>query len=140
MHCLLCCSLDENIIISNNLFRIIAVDNSDYPGYLNLVTNNHYKELTDLPMSEAQKIFLALYTIEQAVRQVYQCNKINLFSFGNKVMHCHWHIVPRYCNDKHFPNSIHGDITNPLYKPNLNIQLLQHKLSVVLKLKIKEII
>jgi diadenosine tetraphosphate (Ap4A) HIT family hydrolase len=32
-----------------------------------------------------------------------QPKKINLASLGNMVPHLHWHIIPRYTDDAHFP-------------------------------------
>ena len=138
MSCLLCTNINEIIIINNRLFRIVIIDNQDYPGYLNLITNKHFKELTDMSLIDAKKIFSAIYKIEQIIKIIYQCDKVNIFSFGNKVMHVHWHIVPRYINDKHFPNSIFGEIINPLYQPNLKIQNLEKELKLLLRTQFKE--
>jgi diadenosine tetraphosphate (Ap4A) HIT family hydrolase len=32
--------------------------------------------------------------------------KMNLASLGNLVPHVHWHVVPRYADDTHFPQPI----------------------------------
>jgi diadenosine tetraphosphate (Ap4A) HIT family hydrolase len=32
--------------------------------------------------------------------------KINLASLGNAVPHLHWHIIPRFSDDPHFPNAV----------------------------------
>lgn len=45
---------------------------------------------------------------ERAVRRVVQPDKINLASFGNVVPHLHWHVIPRWRDDSHFPESIWG--------------------------------
>ncbi|HXN14887.1 MAG TPA: HIT domain-containing protein, partial [Usitatibacter sp.] len=33
-------------------------------------------------------------------------DKMNLASLGNMVAHVHWHVVPRYRDDRHFPKPI----------------------------------
>ncbi|MCY1244752.1 hypothetical protein D9M72_578480 [compost metagenome] len=33
-------------------------------------------------------------------------DKVNLAAFGNMVPHLHWHIIPRYRWDTHFPEAI----------------------------------
>lgn len=43
---------------------------------------------------------------ERALRRVVQPDKINLASFGNAVPHLHWHVIPRWRDDSHFPESI----------------------------------
>ena len=44
-----------------------------------------------------------LWQVEHVVREVMQPEKINLASFGNVVPHLHWHVIPRYTDDAHFP-------------------------------------
>ena len=34
--------------------------------------------------------------------------KINLASLGNLVPHLHWHVVPRFADDSHFPQPAWG--------------------------------
>ena len=48
----------------------------------------------------------AIWTVEKIVRDVMQPDKINLASLGNMVPHLHWHVIPRFENDKNFPDSI----------------------------------
>ena len=47
-----------------------------------------------------------VFAAEQALRELMQPEKINLASFGNMVAHLHWHVVPRFADDKHFPGSV----------------------------------
>ena len=35
-------------------------------------------------------------------------DKINLASLGNQVPHLHWHVIPRFADDAHFPQPIWG--------------------------------
>jgi diadenosine tetraphosphate (Ap4A) HIT family hydrolase len=48
----------------------------------------------------------AVWKVEQVIRDIMQPEKINLASFGNMVPHLHWHIIPRYIDDAHFPNPV----------------------------------
>jgi diadenosine tetraphosphate (Ap4A) HIT family hydrolase len=34
--------------------------------------------------------------------------KINLASFGNMTPHLHWHVIPRWADDAHFPQPVWG--------------------------------
>ncbi|MBP7641072.1 MAG: HIT domain-containing protein, partial [Thauera sp.] len=45
---------------------------------------------------------------EAALRNLLDPDKINLASFGNMVPHLHWHVIPRYRDDRHFPESVWG--------------------------------
>ncbi|MHB1094167.1 HIT family protein [Thiobacillus sp.] len=42
------------------------------------------------------------------MRDVMRPDKINLASLGNVVPHLHWHVVPRFGDDPHFPNPVWG--------------------------------
>ena len=44
-----------------------------------------------------------MWKVEQALREVMQPLKVNLASLGNLVPHLHWHVIPRYADDAHFP-------------------------------------
>jgi len=35
-----------------------------------------------------------------------RADKMNLASLGNMTPHVHWHVVPRFADDRHFPNPI----------------------------------
>jgi diadenosine tetraphosphate (Ap4A) HIT family hydrolase len=39
---------------------------------------------------------------------VMQPHKVNIASLGNVVPHLHWHVIPRYADDMHFPAPIWG--------------------------------
>ena len=45
-----------------------------------------------------------VWQVELAVREVMQPEKVNVASFGNMTPHVHWHVIPRYRDDAHFPS------------------------------------
>ena len=49
-----------------------------------------------------------VFAVEAAIREAMRPDKINLASLGNLTPHLHWHVIPRYTNDKHFPQPIWG--------------------------------
>lgn len=127
--CQLCNTLGGELITSNKLYRIVYISDTDYPGYIRLIVNEHIKEMTDLPATDCHKIFSAILLIEQVLRSELNPDKINIASFGNMTPHVHWHIIPRYINDKHFPNPIWGLVTNPDYvPPKIDVDQLKRNL------------
>ncbi len=127
-HCPLCETKDENILFSNDLFRIIHVKDEFYPGYLRLILNRHVAEMTDINAEESHIIFSTLLIIERHIIDILNPDKINLASLGNMVPHLHWHIIPRYKNDRHFPNPIWGEVTNIKYLVPSYLTSLEKKL------------
>ena len=85
--------------------------------------------MTDLGTSDAKIVFNALLTIEKLVREIIQPDKINLASLGNVVPHLHWHIIPRFFDDAHYPNPIRGEKTNSQYKTDERLYNRCDKLS-----------
>jgi diadenosine tetraphosphate (Ap4A) HIT family hydrolase len=112
-NCLLCCSNNnEQVIFTNDLFRVIYVADKFYLGYIRLILNQHIVEMSDLDEHTAHRVFSAILVIERVMRNILNPDKINLASMGNIVPHLHWHIIARYKTDRHFPNPIWGEVTN----------------------------
>jgi diadenosine tetraphosphate (Ap4A) HIT family hydrolase len=92
------------LIWSDDRVSVVAVDEPEYPGFTRVVWNAHVKEMTDLPAEDRVHIMNVVWAVESAQRQVFAPEKINLASFGNMTPHVHWHVIPRYRDDAHFPN------------------------------------
>ena len=76
----------------------------------------------------------AVFTVEVAVRKVFQPEKVNLASLGNVVPHLHWHVIPRFADDRHFPNPIWGEAKREAGKREVNLQALRQELRATLSL------
>ena len=78
----------------------------DYPGFCRVIWGAHVAEFSDLGEPERAHLMRVVYAVERAVRRVMQPNKVNLASLGNMVPHVHWHVIPRFSNDAHFPQPV----------------------------------
>jgi diadenosine tetraphosphate (Ap4A) HIT family hydrolase len=87
----------------NQRFAVIMVDDASYPGFVRVIWHEHVREMSDLPDADRLALNDAVHRVELAVRAILQPLKINLASLGNVVPHLHWHIIPRYADDAHFP-------------------------------------
>ncbi len=108
MDCVLCHPQKENVVWKNKELRVIQVDDPLFPGYFRVIWNKHIAEMSDLTDDERQLLEKVLLTVEKVVREQMQPDKINWAQFGNMVPHLHWHIIARYRDDSHFPESIWG--------------------------------
>ena len=76
-----------------------------------------------------------VFVVERVLRELLAPEKINLASFGNMVPHLHWHIIPRFADDPHFPNAVFGarqrDGARPL--PSGFVQAMRRQLSGLLE-------
>ncbi|MGV7207985.1 HIT family protein [Oxalobacteraceae bacterium A2-2] len=87
---------------------VVAVDEPEYPGYTRVVWQEHVKEMTDLTPAQRNRVMDAVWAVEQAQRAVLAPDKVNVASFGNMTPHVHWHVIPRYREDAHFPQPTWG--------------------------------
>ena len=104
--CELCDANLGDVIIASPQWRVILVDDPDYPGFCRVIWNAHVKEMTDLSDADKAILMQVVWQVEAAQREVLQPHKINLASFGNMVPHLHWHVIPRYTGDAHFPHPV----------------------------------
>lgn len=96
------------VIWSDDALSVVAVDEPGYPGFTRVVWNAHVREMTDLPAAERDRVMRAVWAVEAALRDVLAPHKVNVASFGNMTPHVHWHVIPRYADDAHFPNPTWG--------------------------------
>ena len=108
MDCILCHPTNENVLWKNKQMRVIHVDDPIYPGYFRVIWYTHVAEMSDLSDQDREMLQKVLLTVEKVIRQQMKPDKINLAQFGNMVPHLHWHIIARYRDDAHFPESIWG--------------------------------
>jgi len=106
MTCLLCSPTTESLLWHDVFCRVIWVSDDDYPGFCRVILNAHVREMTDLPPADRQRLMDVVFAVETAVREVAKPDKINLASLGNLVPHIHWHVIPRWTEDRCFPDAI----------------------------------
>ena len=101
--CELCETSGGELIHQGELFRVVLVHDANYPGFCRIIWRDHVKEITDLNELDRMLMMDVMWQVEQVVRDVMQPEKINVASLGNMVPHLHWHVIPRYVDDAHFP-------------------------------------
>lgn len=106
--CPLCDTQGENILWQDDLCRVILANEPDYPGFVRVILKAHIREMTDLPGPDQAGFMRVMLAAESALRTALAPDKINLASLGNLVPHLHWHVIPRFENDPHFPNPVWG--------------------------------
>jgi diadenosine tetraphosphate (Ap4A) HIT family hydrolase len=132
MNCQLCQPSPHPILWQDDFCRVILLDDADYPAYCRVELLAHVKEMTDLSPPDRARMMKTVFAVETAIREVIQPDKINLASLGNKTPHVHWHVIPRFENDRHFPNSHWGNAVRDSLEPNI------HALSTASKSALKD--
>lgn len=105
--CPLCVPSQPEVVLWRDAeCRLIDVGDAAYPGYCRAIWNAHVREMSDLAPARRDALMRVVYAAEESLRVLLQPEKINLVSLGNQVPHLHWHIIPRFIDDPHFPDAI----------------------------------
>ena len=118
--CVFCQTIGGELLWQNALCRIVLVDDANYVGFCRVILNRHVKEMTDLTEAERIHLMQITFAVEQVLRDILQPSKINLASLGNKTPHIHWHVIPRFENDAHFPETIWSAELRSSKKPKID--------------------
>lgn len=133
--CELCTQPGGPILWQAARCRVIRVDDPHYPGFCRVIWTDHVREMTDLDPGSRNYLMQVVFVVEAVVRQLFSPDKINLASFGNVVPHVHWHIIPRWQDDRHFPEPVWGSVrrdgegTRPVISDSELAQALKHALA-----------
>ncbi|HUP97975.1 MAG TPA: HIT family protein, partial [Usitatibacter sp.] len=60
----------------------------------------------DLDKAEREGLMAVVYTVEEVIRATLKPEKMNLASLGNMTPHVHWHVIPRFADDRHYPGPV----------------------------------
>ncbi|MBS0309706.1 MAG: HIT family protein [Proteobacteria bacterium] len=104
--CELCGQDGGEVVYRQADFRVVLVEDKHYPGFCRVIWNEHVSEMTDLTPPQRSSLMQAVCKVEAAIREVMQPDKVNLAALGNMTPHLHWHVIPRYREDLHFPSPI----------------------------------
>ena len=107
--CPLCVPTTSTLLWQDDFCRVVLLNDIDYPAYCRVELLAHIKEMSDLPPHECARMMKTVFAVEVALREIFNPDKINLASLGNKTPHLHWHVIPRFENDRHFPNPHWGE-------------------------------
>lgn len=128
--CELCRNTGGNLLWEDALTRVVRVADADYPGFCRVIWKQHVREMTDLAPEQRQHLMQLVFAVEGVVRNLLTPDKINLASFGNMTPHLHWHIIPRWRDDRHFPEPVWGKVQREAASPRPSISDDQLKLAI----------
>jgi diadenosine tetraphosphate (Ap4A) HIT family hydrolase len=105
--CPLCPPLVTEVVLwRGSRCRVVDAGDVGYPGYCRVVWNEHVREMSDLAAEERQYLMDVVFAVESTLREMLRPDKINLAALGNRVPHLHWHVIPRFSDDAHYPDAI----------------------------------
>lgn len=104
--CPLCANLGGELVWQGPDHRVILADEPRHPGFCRVIWTAHVREMSDLSPADAARLMTTVLTVERVLRAQLSPDKVNLASLGNLVPHLHWHVIPRWRDDSHFPDPV----------------------------------
>ena len=128
--CELCDTTGGEVLWETPVCRVVRIADPDYPGFCRVIWTAHVREMTDLDAGERRFLMEVVFAVEQVIRDLFAPHKINLASFGNMTPHLHWHVIPRWLDDRHFPEPIWGQThqQHPQHRPCVSDDALRQAL------------
>lgn len=129
--CELCLTVGGELLWESSACRVVRVNDPDYPGFCRVIWNEHLREMSDLSAVDRSFLMNVVFAVETVLRELYSPDKINLASFGNMTPHVHWHVIPRWMDDRHFPQPVWGMVQREtaLIRPFISQEILARKLA-----------
>ena len=119
--------------VYENPYFYILKEEASIP-WVKIFTKTPYKELSECDEDTREAILKAMLIVEKTMISFYNPDKINIALFGNYVPHVHIHVMARYKEDSHFPESMWGlkQREAQLLLPSFEnfVTILQSKLAV----------
>jgi len=116
MSCELCDGQGGELVWADAGCRVVRIADTDYPGFCRVIWREHVKEMSDLEPGDQRHLMHVVFAVETALRRLMHPDKVNLASLGNMTPHVHWHVIPRFRDDRHFPRPVWGEAAEREYR------------------------
>ena len=99
---------DSCLVIDLQLSQVRLVNNANFPWVIIVPRLKSIVEITDLTNEQYHRLNIEVLFVAKAMQRVFEPDKLNIATIGNKVRQLHYHVVARYKNDMCFPDPVWG--------------------------------
>ena len=92
------------------LSRVLIINDANYPWLLLVPRRPDAVELIDLDEVERAQLMTEIALVSRALKEVTECDKLNVAALGNAVPQLHVHIIARRKTDKAWPKPVWGAV------------------------------
>jgi diadenosine tetraphosphate (Ap4A) HIT family hydrolase len=90
------------------LSRVVVINDANFPWLLLVPRRPGVVELIDLDDVERAQLMTEIALVSRALKEVTECDKLNVAALGNVVPQLHVHVVARRKTDKAWPKPVWG--------------------------------
>ena len=90
------------------LSKVLVIKDANYPWLLLVPRRPKKVEIIDLDEVEQAQLMTEVSRVARAVKEITQCDKLNIAALGNLVPQLHVHVIARRSNDAAWPRPVWG--------------------------------
>jgi diadenosine tetraphosphate (Ap4A) HIT family hydrolase len=90
------------------LCRVLVIKDANYPWLLLVPRRADAVEIIDLEEIEQAQLMTETTRVARALKEITQCDKLNIAALGNLVPQLHLHIIARRSSDAAWPRPVWG--------------------------------
>jgi diadenosine tetraphosphate (Ap4A) HIT family hydrolase len=90
------------------LSRVLVIKDAHYPWLLLVPRRDGAVEIIDLDEVEQAQLMAEVSRVARALKEVTQCDKLNIAALGNLVPQLHVHVIARRTSDAAWPRPVWG--------------------------------
>jgi diadenosine tetraphosphate (Ap4A) HIT family hydrolase len=112
------------------LSRVFVIKDANYPWLLLVPRRDSVSEIIDLDEVERAQLMTEIALVGRALKDVTQCDKLNVAALGNVVPQLHIHLIARRNGDAAWPKPVWGAVPPLSHDPSeveMFIQALRRK-------------
>ena len=90
------------------LCKVLVIKDAHYPWLLLVPRRPNAVEIIDLDEVAQAQLMTEISRVAKALKEVTQCDKLNIAALGNLVPQLHVHVIARRSNDAAWPRPVWG--------------------------------
>jgi diadenosine tetraphosphate (Ap4A) HIT family hydrolase len=107
------------------LSRLLLMDDANYPWLLLVPRRMRAVEILDLAEADQAQLMREIAAVGRLLKDVAQCDKLNVAAIGNVVAQLHVHLVARRRDDPAWPRPVWGHAPARRYEAAARERLLE---------------
>jgi diadenosine tetraphosphate (Ap4A) HIT family hydrolase len=101
------------------LSRVLLMDDARYPWLILVPERAGLAEIIDLDEADQMQLMREIAAVSQALKQMFNPDKLNVGALGNRVRQLHVHVLARFLSDQAWPGPVWGVGEPRPYPPHM---------------------
>ncbi|WP_428642310.1 HIT domain-containing protein [Roseibium sp.] len=106
---------DSHFVTDLPLSTVRLMKDANYPWLLLVPRKSDLVEVIDLDEADQQQLMREIVQASSILREVSDCEKLNVGALGNQVSQLHVHVIGRFRDDAAWPGPVWGAVPAKAY-------------------------